>query len=169
MQVHIVLWRRENFTHHQQSWSLKSNDSQQCSTWLVEGWNLTVAEKVGCQYHQQKFWSECYKLLWGKYQPHVQIELILNGFMERNVFLISDYQCRFGRIQCNDSSICLWQFQLCDGVENCQNGMDELDCGKPSYQKLLFNVDTFLALTTYWQSIGAILNYYLARKIVMQM
>ncbi|XP_035682256.1 relaxin receptor 1-like isoform X1 [Branchiostoma floridae] len=59
----------------------------------------------------------------------LQTEGLNETVLSAKPFLPPGFPCPIGEFPCGNSSVCLEQSKHCDGVEDCENGADERNCG----------------------------------------
>ena len=78
---------------------------------------------------------------------HLKKNYTYNPFHIHNglYFLITAcFTCDYYDFQCNNGQ-CVYFWDRCDGILNCNDGSDEDDCGKPSYiNSHLFNDQIYI-------------------------
>lgn len=63
------------------------------------------------------------------------------------------FPCKVGFFQCKYDAYCIQVDQVCDGINHCSEGEDEIDCGTFSYLSFLVLVVSFFSFPLrYFQS-----------------
>lgn len=57
-----------------------------------------------------------------------KIKVIKNDSIEWRIYMNNSYECPFMTFECWKSRNCISMIEVCNGIENCKFGEDELNC-----------------------------------------